>query len=160
MRGGTSGEGLSAAWLPTFEIMPSAHSPAFVNVTGSSCKVVKGKLCCYQRHGSVILLPASGLPASRPESLISSLASALRQVLMGLQHVLELTTDWRRWGWGRVSAWTCISLLLLHNSRGSQRRGDELLVPLTPPHFPLGSNEHFRAHKGNSAWGSYGPVPF
>lgn len=67
MRGGTSGEGLSTAWLLTFEVMPLAHSPAVANVTGSSCKAAKGKLCCHEQHGSVILLPAAGLPTSCSE---------------------------------------------------------------------------------------------
>lgn len=35
-----------------------------------------------------------------------------------------------------------------------------LLVPLTPPHSPLGSKEHFQMHKGSSALELCDPVPF
>lgn len=39
--------------------------------------------------------------------------------------------------------------------------GDEPPVPLTPSHFPSGSNECFQVHEGGcSVWGLYDPVPF
>lgn len=64
-----------------------------------------------------------------PPALGAALVSSLGSVLgfHGTAAVLELRTDWKRWDETGASMWTYTPVLLLPNSRGSERRGNSLL---------------------------------